>query len=850
MEKCLDPVLEKTRNYYRLKQKSKVPLMLLFAASMNRLEIREMRMHERRSGRDAVSVQLLSLEDAVSLEKTGRYQLPFVRDWEKRGAANTVAELDLSGDKGLSEIAEGLVPREERAGYGRIRRKTEEKETSLMLYLLALELEKTDPSVLRENYAELYGFMVKESGENTVSADYRLAVLEKSMMGEEVKSLYSPYAAYSLIGAMLPHDAKFYADIDGRSRMQSVRLLMRGLPCRRTLHGKCFDEHMPFHAPYDAVVLNYLGQYDGSCRHFHDCVIRIFGQDCPAILNPDGCFIGTIRTSDFETLVRTKREFHDLLFRQELLEAVILLPRDMLVVKLRRRPEHGEVCLASIQWNDTSVPFEELMRTKGERKTFSELMSPEFSWLTCFSADIPEKEGFEIMPLSEVLEELERKAQSGMSGKCIPHNAAFPADVMAAELKEKHATGTLPDYSTAFVVRNRSLIMRWTEDRQADFALYSDSARALYSGFCAFEVDCDCPMYVLNELRKDYVKRQIRSIQLPWSKEAASPEWIDRFLNVRIYMPLYDSMDDCFRLEMSRRHLPDGFVLEERCARYTVTRLLGQGGFGNVYKAKRYDWRTCRETVVALKELFISGDCIRSTEYMVVPNPQRIESFGRIIDKFRNESEVMQDLSRYPESHIVNIIDSFYSERTRTFYYVMDYLPQGSLEQELERRHDDPVSEEEALSRFIIPVGRALQLLHEERRMLHLDVKPANIMIGEDGIGLLSDFGVAKEYDEDEEAKTRGTLFFTQEFAPPELGAPWGEHGLQFRPDIDVYSLAATLCYILGKEGDTGTRILEGRANCSPRIRPVVERALNCIPDLRPATMEEFLKELEDNGNN
>lgn len=849
MEKCLDPVLEKTRNYYRLKHSSKVPLMLLFAAFRKRLRVCETGDHELRSGRSFMSVQLLSLEDALSLEKTGRYQLQFAREWETRGITNTVAKLDLSGDKGLLEIAEILVPEDERAGYGK-KRRTAEKEASLMLYLLARELERTDPSVLQSNYAELYGFMIKESEGNIVSADYKLAVLEKSMMGEGVKSLYSPYAAYGLIGAMLPDDAIFFADIDGRNRMQSVRLLMRGLSCGRKLHGKCFDEHMPFHAPYDAVVLNYLGQNDGCCMHFHDCVTRIFGQETSPILNPGGCFIGTIRTSDFETLVHTKRDFHDLLFRQELLEAVILLPRDMLVVKLRRRTGHENVSLASIQWNDTSVPFEELIRTKGERKTFAELMSPEFSWLTCFSKELPEKEGFETLPLSMLIDPLERKAQNGTAGRCIPQNAAFPADVMAAELKEKHATGTLPDYSTAFVIRRDSLIMRWTEDRQADFALYSDSTRSLYSGFCAFKFNCDCPMYVLNELRKDYVAQQIRAIQLPWSKEAASPKWIDRFLNIRIYVPLYESMEDSFRLEMSRRQLPDGFVLEERSARYTVTRLLGQGGFGNVYKAKRYDWGTCRETVVALKELFISEDCVRSSEYMVVPNPQRIESFGRIIDKFRNESEVMQDLSRYPESNIVNIIDSFYSERTRTFYYAMDYLENGSLEQELEKRRDNQIGEEEALSRFIIPVGKALQLLHEERRMLHLDVKPANIMIGEDGKGLLSDFGVAKEYDEDEEAKTRGTLYFTQEFAPPELCAPWGEHGLQFRPDIDIYSLAATLCYILGKEGDIATRIRQGLDSCTPRIRLAVGRALSCIPDMRPATMEEFLRELEASSNN
>lgn len=70
--------------------------------------------------------------------------------------------------------------------------------------------------------------------------------------------------------------------------------------------------------------------------------------------------------------------------------------------------------------------------------------------------------------------------------------------------------------------------------------------------------------------------------------------------------------------------------------------------------------------------------------------------------------------------------------------------------------------------------------------------------------------------------------------------------GLQFRPDIDVYSLAATLCCILANEGVTDTMKEHGLEKCSPRIRPAVERALSDIPDLHPATMEEFLKELEN----
>ena len=159
--------------------------------------------------------------------------------------------------------------------------------------------------------------------------------------------------------------------------------------------------------------------------------------------------------------------------------------------------------------------------------------------------------------------------------------------------------------------------------------------------------------------------------------------------------------------------------------------------------------------------------------------------------KFRKEA---QNLARLQHPNIVSVTDCF--DENGTFYYVMDYIDGQNLNEYIKSR---VLSQDEAVA-IIKEVAKALQYMHEEKHMLHLDLKPGNIMRrSSDGHIFLIDFGLSKHYNTNGEPETSTTIGLgTAGYAPVEQGnqAKSGE----FRPTIDVYALGATLFKLLTAE--------------------------------------------------
>ncbi len=159
--------------------------------------------------------------------------------------------------------------------------------------------------------------------------------------------------------------------------------------------------------------------------------------------------------------------------------------------------------------------------------------------------------------------------------------------------------------------------------------------------------------------------------------------------------------------------------------------------------------------------------------------------------KFQKEAI---NLSRLDHPNIVRVTDSF--SENGTFYYVMDYIEGQNLNDYVKSHHID---EAEAVS-IIKSVADALIYMHEAQHMLHLDLKPGNVMRREsDGHIFLIDFGLSKHFDGNGQPETSTTIGLgTVGYAPIEQGnrAKNGE----FRPTIDVYALGATLYKLLTRE--------------------------------------------------
>src|SRR5579863_2572205 len=159
----------------------------------------------------------------------------------------------------------------------------------------------------------------------------------------------------------------------------------------------------------------------------------------------------------------------------------------------------------------------------------------------------------------------------------------------------------------------------------------------------------------------------------------------------------------------------------ERFGRYEILGELGRGAMGIVYKAR--DPKINR--VVAVKTISLAGQ------------PPEEEQEYR--ERFVHEAEAAGRLSH---PGIVTIFDVGEEPETRAPYIVMEFVAGQSLDKLLLSKEDRKLTVEKALQ-LALEVAEALDCAHGQG-VVHRDVKPANILLTEDGHAKIADFGVAK----------------------------------------------------------------------------------------------------------
>ena len=202
---------------------------------------------------------------------------------------------------------------------------------------------------------------------------------------------------------------------------------------------------------------------------------------------------------------------------------------------------------------------------------------------------------------------------------------------------------------------------------------------------------------------------------------------------------------------------------------YIIKKVIGGGGFGETYLAED----TEENRLVVIKTL--------NREQREKPD------FAEIQKRFRKEA---LDLSKCYHPHIVQVYDNFPEDRL--WAIVMEHIDGDDLAAYVENYTNENgyLSETEAL-RYIDQIGQALECVHE-RKLLHRDVKPNNILLRrESKEAVLIDFGLAREF---QPGKIRSmTAMITQGYAPIEQYERRGDFGYY----TDVYALAATLYSLL-----------------------------------------------------
>ena len=260
--------------------------------------------------------------------------------------------------------------------------------------------------------------------------------------------------------------------------------------------------------------------------------------------------------------------------------------------------------------------------------------------------------------------------------------------------------------------------------------------------------------------------------------------------------------------------------------RYKLLKVLGQGGFGITYMGLH----TGLGKTVAIKEYF-PKDVFRRMEDGTQVSYSNKSISRKNIERFLREARTMAGLRH---DNIVSVTDVF--EENNTAYYVMDYVEGKSLESRGRMSEQDTI-------RYIRQVAGALKYIHS-RNILHLDIKPANIMIDSSDRAVLIDFGISKHYDKEGNIESSTTTGYSAGYSPVEQMTPSGI--AQFSPSTDIYALGATIYKITsGTTPPVSTLLADGEvltkpADMSERLFKVVSHCMQVKRRDRPQSIDEF----------
>ena len=279
--------------------------------------------------------------------------------------------------------------------------------------------------------------------------------------------------------------------------------------------------------------------------------------------------------------------------------------------------------------------------------------------------------------------------------------------------------------------------------------------------------------------------------------------------------------------------------------KYRIEKVLGQGSFGITYLAVVNIVGVLgsipSSTKVAVKEFFMREVNGRNEDTVTTGSKDGI--FYNYKRRFIKEAKT---LSRLSHPNIVHVLDLF--EENNTAYYVMEYLDGGSLDNLINEKNGLSIIES---SQLIKQIASALEYMHSNK-MLHLDLKPANVMLNRKGEAVLIDFGLTKEFDENGCPESSTTIGHgTPGYAPLEQSNY--QPGQGFPVTMDIYALGATLYKMLsGKRPPIASDILNEGVEIfilqfiqNADVIDAISKAMNPLKNKRFQNVSDFIVALK-----
>ena len=656
--------------------------------------------------------------------------------------------------------------------------------------LLAEHLVSISVEWLKDNFLTLANEILEKSGIQPPRPRIKVAQALCALLKVEAPgTVYNPFAGCGLAAAMIGAGIGLIVDGDTNDKLvAAARLLCYGTgnaeaDIKKRDSCKWLDGRKA-----DYVISTFLGYVDGKSA-FDFCLGK-----CLEDFRDGGKFAGIAAPKDIfeiqspEMLEALKRDWVDSIVLLPFGEVAVLVDAKKPAVRRKHvrfynltHPLLSNRPIGTILENEEYAEMLKVsdVRRKGFLKT---VVLPE----------IKAKENCEIITLGDIFKKLPRKTWSLAHVPKEERVLAFiDSDTTYDQYQYPLMDGiekktVLSLFSPVYKLDSDCLIVN-TKGNLEPRVFYANRGKAFFTGGFAFarkdypeDIKYD---WLIQELNEPYVQRQLH----PYGLDKMVPEAMteDQILAVKLSRPIAPDPD--------ADKLKSGFQLMSDKTRYTIHKFLGHGNFGYTYSAESENLATGERKEVVLKEFYPYLNFHREGVKAVLNDPE----VSNCIDiesekfKFKDEADIMHRLGLVEDSHIVPAYEFFRSEETDTLYYTMPFYSKGSL-QDLQNS-GFLFSEEMLIKHVVIPMCKALHLAHRNK-VLHLDIKPENILVDEFGDAVLIDFGVAKQYDEDGQIINRLGSRCNGIFVPPELEA-WGGM-VKFGPQADIFGLAATLYYL------------------------------------------------------
>ena len=740
--------------------------------------------------------------------------------------------------------------------YHSSNRASEQAQRQYATLCLAEALADAPNEWVKDNFLYIANHMLVRSGLQPERPRLEVAQALCALLQYDGKGkVYNPFAGCAITAAMISAGNKMYADGNANDKLFAVaRLLNYGTSGSYEHIVQRDSEKWIDKGKFDYVVSTYRGYIDGKSA-FDFCLAHCFDT-----LTEKGRFAGIVAPKDlFE---KQSEEIKEAL-KRDWVDTIALLPFGEVAVLIN--------AAKAKEWKNR-IRFFDLTHPMLRHGALSDILNDDIyadiltvadvmkkGYLrSLIHSELPDREGYEIVKLGDFVRKIKKQTYflasvggEGCALAYIKHNETYDQfdNPWMNNIGKRPITSL---FAPAYHLTADCLI---TNDRGRLEPRLFDACQgnAYFQNGYAFELtnpEQTNAIWLIRELNEPYVTRQLH----PYGMDEMVPETIteEQILNLSLYQEIEEELElGDFDLEENdfdpdADKLTTGYVLKGANTEYTIHKFLGHGFFGYTYSAQAHNLATGEKKEVVLKEFYPCRYFRREGVRAVLNDEEELEFMEDLRDKFMEEAEIMHKLGTIPDSHIVPAFELFRSEETQTEYYVMPFYHDGSLD-DLQNTGFS-FTEDLVLKHVVKPLCKALHLAHNAK-VLHLDIKPENILVDEKGDAVLIDFGVAKQYDKEGNVVDNRGANSRSMFAAPEL-----IHGnmVKFGSQTDIYGLASSIYYLLCSpdqphpifdfsDQDEDLRENLAAARCSEKFIDAIIAGLQFSATSRPVNAQKFL---------